>query len=174
MNNRQLLYAGNLIRTYTGLYVDVINPKPEMFCIEDIAHSLSHQCRFGGHVKEFFSVAQHSYNVSKLVPAKHRLAALMHDAAEAYMLDMPKPIKDQLTNYKAIENRLMYVLSEKFGFEFPLSNDIKKADSLALENEFEHFMMGEKSDMTAMLPQVAKSFFLKKYHELTSMEVKHV
>ncbi|MFC4230551.1 hypothetical protein ACFOW1_01525 [Parasediminibacterium paludis] len=62
------LYKPNCIRTYTGLYMNVFDPTPEMICIEDIAHALSHQCRFSGHTKQFYSVAQHSYHVAALVP----------------------------------------------------------------------------------------------------------
>lgn len=162
----ETLHTTNTIRTVTGIYVDIVNPTPEMFCIEDIAHSLSHQCRFGGHIPKFFSVAQHSYNVSKQVPAKHQMAALMHDAAEAYVLDMPRPIKWQLTNYKAIENNLMYIIAEKFGFEYPLANEIKKADELALEFEWNNLVIRQSEVVTAMLPEVAKRFFLDRFYTI--------
>jgi uncharacterized protein len=76
------LYEPDCIRTYTGLYINVFNPKPEMIEIEDIAHALSFQCRFGGHLPKFYSVAQHSLNCSYLVkePAL-KLTALLHDAS---------------------------------------------------------------------------------------------
>lgn len=168
-----LLHTGNTIRTVTGLYVDVINPHPDMFCIEDIAHSLSHQCRFGGHLHRFYSVAQHSYRVSKSrhVPQRHQLTALMHDATEAYLLDMPRPIKRQLPDYKAVEARLNYAIAEKFGFDGVFDPCIKAADNEALEYEFEHLVKNPQSqDINPMLPEVAKKFFLDRYYELTGFQ----
>ena len=91
------LYAGEgVIRTYTGKYINVFDPDPEMIDIEDIAHSLSNTCRWGGHCRKFYSVAQHSVMVVDWLPvsdSKLRLAGLMHDATEAYLTDLSKPIK---------------------------------------------------------------------------------
>jgi len=88
------LFTPNCIRTFTGKYVNVFEPTLEMICIEDIAHALSMQCRFGGHLPYFYSVAQHSINCSFLVDTPClKLEVLMHDASEAYLLGIPSPIK---------------------------------------------------------------------------------
>src|SRR5665811_1025646 len=95
------LYTPNCIRTFTGIYMNVFEPTPEMISIEDIAHALTMQCRFGGHLPDFYSVAQHSLNCSYLIDnPKLKLTALLHDASEAYLLDIPRPIKNNLNNYK--------------------------------------------------------------------------
>ena len=129
---KENLYTPDCIRTFTGIYMNVFNPTPGMICIEDIAHALSNQCRFGGHLPSFYSVAQHSICCSRYVNEEQKLAALLHDASEAYLLDIPRPIKNHLRDYKQIEDKLMKLISEKFGFDYPLHNDIKLADELAL------------------------------------------
>jgi hypothetical protein len=98
------------IETFTGRFVNVDNPKPETICLEDIAHALSQICRYGGHCKTFYSVAEHAVFVSKRLerqgfPKWLQLAGLHHDDAEAYLGDIPRPIKpllgkkyEQMTN----------------------------------------------------------------------------
>jgi len=139
------LYAPDSIRTFTGQYVNVFNPDPETINIYDIAHSLSMQPRFGGHLPEFYSVAQHSLYCARLVSLDLGLSALLHDASEAYLLDVPRPVKLRLTNYKEIEDNLMELISKKFGFEYPLNNDVKMADALALVTEWDCLML-KKTD----------------------------
>lgn len=129
-------HSVDCITTFTGLHINVFEPTPEMICIEDIAHSLSMQCRFGGHVPNFYSVAQHSLNCSYLTETDSlKLQALMHDASEAYLLDMPSPIKKHLPDYKRIENNLMAVIAKKFNFGWPLDIEVKKVDELMFQQE---------------------------------------
>lgn len=136
------LYTTDCIRTHTGVYMNVFEPTLDMICIEDIAHSLSQQCRFGGHLPSFFSVAQHSLNCSYFIENEElKLTALLHDASEAYLLDIPKPIKNRLANYREIENNLMYLISEKFGFKYPLPKEIKEVDEKMLQTEWYHLML---------------------------------
>ena len=140
------LYTPNCIRTVSGIYINVFEPKPEMICIEDIAHALSYQCRFGGHLPKFYSVAEHSLNCSYLIEDSNlKLAALLHDASEAYLLDIPRPIKSGLTNYKEIEDSLMKVIAEKFGFEYPLHSKIKEIDEIMLQTEWDILMLKKES-----------------------------
>lgn len=140
------LFTPDCIRTYTGIYMNVFEPTLEMICIEDIAHALTFQCRFGGHLRYFFSVAQHSLNCSYLIDNNElKLAALLHDASEAYLLDIPRPIKQRLANYKEIENKLMILIAEKFGFEYPLHADVKKIDEIMLQYEWEGLMLNKRS-----------------------------
>jgi uncharacterized protein len=136
------LYTPNCIRTITGIYVNVFDPTPEMICIEDIVHSLCQQPRFGGHLPHFYSVAEHSLNCSYITEQPElKLAALLHDASEAYLMDIPKPIKGGLTNYKEIEDRLMIVIADKFGFQYPLHTEIKKVDEQMLQLEWDCLML---------------------------------
>lgn len=140
------LFTPNSIRTFSGKYMNVFEPTPDMICIEDIAHALSMQCRFGGHLPKFYSVAQHSINCAHLVGnPKLKLEALLHDASEAYLLDIPRPIKSKLENYKDIENNLMLLIAEKFEFAWPLSKAVKEADETMLWLEWENLMLDKAS-----------------------------
>lgn len=136
-DNAKALFSGGeaYIETYSGKRIYFMNPEPEMFEIEDIAHALSQNCRWTGHCKEFFSVAEHSIWVSRLVPAEMKLAALMHDASEAYLTDVAAPIKPYLTSYYDIEAKIMKALSIKFGFQYPLPSEVKRADTILLSEE---------------------------------------
>lgn len=135
------LYTKDCIRTYSGIYMNVFEPTLDMICIEDIAHALSMQCRFGGHLQTFFSVAQHSLNCSYLVDEKYKLPALLHDASEAYLLDIPRPIKNRLSNYKEIEDTLMILIAEKFEFTYPLDKEVKDIDEQMLRTEWDCLML---------------------------------
>src|SRR5678809_291493 len=135
------LFTPDCIRTFSGEYMNIFEPTADMFNIDDIAHSLAHQCRFNGHLPNFYSVAQHSILTSYYVPPEHALAALLHDASEAYLVDIPKPIKPRLTNYLEIENRLMWHTAQKFGFEYPLHKSIKEADLFMLKWEWHSLML---------------------------------
>jgi uncharacterized protein len=103
--------TGDWIQTYTGKQFWPLSPLPEDIVIEDIAHALSMQCRFGGHVRTFYSVAQHSVHVSLLVEPQYALWGLLHDAAEAYLVDLPRPIK------KFSEMGLLYQEIEAAGLD---------------------------------------------------------
>ncbi|SFA82487.1 hypothetical protein SAMN05216249_10321 [Acetitomaculum ruminis DSM 5522] len=107
------------ITTYTGKHFRPLNPEAEHIDIIDIAHALSLCCRGNGHVKSFFSVASHCINCS--LEAKERgydkkliLACLLHDASEAYMSDVPRPFKQFLKDYNAMENKLLNVIYTKY------------------------------------------------------------
>lgn len=123
------------IQTYRNIRFNPWEIKPQDVCIEDIAHGLANTCRWGGHCKQFYSVAQHSVLVSRLVPKEYALTALLHDASEAYIGDMPKPIKDTLPDYKKLEERIMKALAEIFNFEWPLPQAVHDADMIMLRWE---------------------------------------
>src|SRR5271165_5200280 len=91
------------LSTYTGKKFFPYDPRPEQICIEDIAHGLSMLCRFVGQCRFFSSVAEHSIAVARLLPANLKLFGLLHDASEAYLADLPRPVKAGLPEYKAIE-----------------------------------------------------------------------
>jgi hypothetical protein len=126
------------MQTYTGLDFDPMNPDPERINIEDIAHALSLQCRYNGHVHRFYSVAQHSVFVSYLLPRHLMLAGLLHDAAETYLGDLIRPVKQEIALYQAIEARLMIAVHRAFGLPYLNSDEqelIRVADNRVLATE---------------------------------------
>ncbi len=119
------------IMTFTGKYINPFKPDECEIDILDIAHALSNTCRYGGHVPFHYSVAQHSVLVSRFfISPTLRLAALLHDAEEAYMCDIPTPIKKQLVGYEEAADTLRRMIFKKFGLfdHNTLMRDIKIAD----------------------------------------------
>jgi len=163
------LHTASTIRTFKGHYVDVFNPDPETIDIEDIAHGLSNTCRFGGHTYVFYSVAQHSSTVARheLMPEDLKLTALLHDATEAYMCDLPRPIKRHLPSYKEAEEKLMQVIANKFHLEFPFPKEIKAIDNLTLELEHEKIMLAR--NYPCLPPDQAKNEFMYYYKLYTQV-----
>jgi len=109
----------NHITTYTGKHFEPTNPNPELFDVRDIAHALSLTCRGNGHVKTFFSVAQHCIYCAR--EAEERgyskrivLACLLHDAGEAYLSDVPRPFKEYLPHYIQAEEKMLDLIYGRF------------------------------------------------------------
>ncbi len=123
------------MQTYRGHRFDFGFMHREPLDIEDIAHALSQVCRFGGHCREFYSVAQHSVYVSQLVNPEHRLTALLHDATEAYMGDMVSPLKRRITEYQQHEQWLWMVISRQFGLPMGQPDEVRRADLVMLAAE---------------------------------------
>jgi hypothetical protein len=122
----------DFITTYTGKHFHFMDIKSEEIDILDIAHALSQMCRFNGHTKFFYSVAQHSINVARFCDEKLALTGLLHDAAEAYIADIARPIKRQLKEYKIIEEHIERAIADKFGLIYPWPVEIKIADNYML------------------------------------------
>jgi 5'-deoxynucleotidase YfbR-like HD superfamily hydrolase len=160
------LYTPGKIRTFTGKYVDPFNLQPEDIDIMDIAHALSNQCRFAGHTKRFFSVAQHCVQVTFNLERETKIYGLLHDASEAYLIDLPTPIKQRLPEYQFAENRAMNAVATAFGldalkFQHP---DVKMADRMALEAEWDMVVNADR--LNCFAPELAKAKFLEEYHRL--------
>lgn len=126
---------GPWIETRGGLQFHLADPRPESVKVGDIAWSLSLQCRYTGHTKAHYSVAQHSILASLMVPEQFALDALLHDAAEAYIGDVSSPLKSLLPEYKAIEFRIEQVIRRRFGLCNPLPPEVKHADLVLLATE---------------------------------------
>lgn len=124
------------VSTYLGNRFFITRPHIDDVALEDIAHGLAYQCRFNGQTSAFYSVAQHSLMVMALVPESERLPALLHDAAEAYLGDMVKPLKNLFPEFSAIEARVMEIIGHRFGVDLTrLHPAIKAADLVALATE---------------------------------------
>ncbi len=137
-----------LIETYTGKFVNPLDLKDEDISILDIAHALSLTCRFNGHCNRFYSVAAHSIRVFALVNYGSRAtqrAALLHDAAEAYLPDVPRPIKQHWPHFIALEEQVMKTITRVFHLQKSNWIDIKTADNIMLAIEAK-FLMSSKGE----------------------------
>jgi hypothetical protein len=170
--------VGPTILLQGGTYFDFLDPQGSVFSIEDIAHGLSLTCRFAGQCREFYSVAEHSIYVSQIVPPEHAFDALMHDAAEAFLGDVSRPLKSLLPDYKAIEKRVERAVAAAYGVTNPLPQAIKDADMRMLLTEQRQLMPNrdrwpctdghlEAPFQIACLPPArAKAWFLDVYAAL--------
>jgi len=126
---------GDWMQTYTGVEFYPVDPRPEDIALADVAGALSKICRYGGHSIRFYSVAEHSVLMARAAPPEHKLTALLHDASEAYLADIPRPVKPFLNNYKELEDRLMRVIAARFGIDWPLPAEVKRLDNAILHDE---------------------------------------
>ena len=176
---------GPYLQTVSGRWVNPFDPDPSQLDAGDIARALANQCRFGGHCRVFYSVAQHSVIVSELVEqrggdADDAFAALMHDASEAYLGDMPHPIKHRSplgAAFKAAEEHLERAIRERFRIK-PDVPAIKLADRVLLATERRAFsaetwhwpeLEGVEPldvELTAWTPDHAAQAFAARYAEL--------
>lgn len=135
---------GNWMQTYTGRRFYPLDPRPEDVDPVDIAHALSLICRYGGHVDRFYSVAEHCILVSQAVAPEHRLWALLHDATEAYVGDMVRPLKLNMPAYRAVEDRVMAAVAARFRLRGSMPWDVKDADTRILLTERDALMSATK------------------------------
>lgn len=154
------------IVTFTGRYIDPVEPDSSRINIVDIAHALALSCRYGGHCPRFYSVAEHSILVHNLMekagfPKPALFAGLMHDAEEAYLMDMPTPIKRQFQTYVDSSINLRKVIWSVYGIDWTLYKDVEKYDQEAYQLERKRLWDGG----TTMEPPHAKAMFLS-YFEL--------
>lgn len=174
------------IETYTGKKFWFTNEDPNEVDIEDIAHALSHMCRYTGHCNRFYSVAEHSVRVSYLNLT--HLEGLLHDASEAYLADIASPVKQLLPEYKALEERIMRKIAKRFGLKegFDKDPDVKWADWVALRAESKILLrsggkdwyfppevanssaiiLGGREDFLGWPPEFAYMKFMARYNEL--------
>jgi uncharacterized protein len=125
----------DFIQVYSGKPFHFNNPSEDEITIEDIAHTLSLLCRFGGHCKEFYSVADHCIRAAYYAPVGFELEALLHDATESYLVDMPRPIKYSLQGYLDLEKNIDVVVRKKFNLPEVMSPEVKLIDARMLATE---------------------------------------
>jgi hypothetical protein len=127
------------ILTSSGRWINPLNPKPDEIYIEDLAHALSNICRFTGHVRCFYSVAEHSCRISDAASPENALWGLLHDAGEAYIGDIAKPVKYQRpgfgTYYRRAQNKLDEAVISKFGLSMPEPEEINYLDDMFVHTE---------------------------------------
>jgi hypothetical protein len=167
--------------TFTGGVFWPIDPRPEEINIQDIAHHLSLICRFTGAVKSFYSVAQHSVLCSRMVSIERDDDArwgLLHDASEAYLADVARPVKPHLYNYRVLESRLARAVAERFGLQFPIPKSVHLADDMLLCGERRDLLPDGpgwewaksipplRFTIVPWEPDVAEAEFLKRFEEL--------
>lgn len=154
--------VGDWIQTYSGRRFWPLDPRAEEVCIEDIAHALALQCRFAGHCRVHYSIAEHSVRVAARLkslglPRQLVLAALLHDASEAYLVDIPRPLKhwsELGALYKKAEERVQLVIEQWAHLPERLTMDpaIKLADRVLLATEARDLMKLEPNSWSEMPP----------------------
>ena len=171
---------GDWMQTYTGRTFYPADPRVEDIDPTDIAHALSLTCRYGGHVRKFYSVAEHCVLMSFAVPqvAAAPIWALLHDATEAYMGDVIRPLKTFMPEYRDMENRLMRVICERFGLRFNCPWQVVEADNRILLDERAALMSAPPRpwavenleplgvDVQGWLPVKAERRYLARLYEL--------
>lgn len=171
---------GPTIMLHSGEYFDILDPRSSRLDIQDIAHGLSNVCRFAGQCADFYSVAQHSVLVSYNVPPEHAFAGLMHDAAEAMIGDVSKPLKVLLPEYQRIEHDIEQAIFERYGLPAKLPSCVKQADLALLRTEQRDLMHADRDVWTyaegaqalpvkivEVPPRAAKNMFLGRFYQLT-------
>jgi len=179
-NNGDLFHEEEAwIQTYSGKRFNPLKPIPKAIVIQDIAHSLSMQCRFSGHVKKFYSVAQHCVLVSYICDSKDALWGLLHDVTEAYLVDVPRPLKrsPQFQAYRKMEDVMQAAICQRFDLENEEPASVHRADTLLLATEARDLMWPLRPDWTQpeeplpftinpLGPLSAKHLYLKRFFQL--------
>ena len=173
------------IQTASGIKFYPFKPSQKEICIEDIAHALSQQCRFSGHTSfmgkmRHYSVAQHSLYCSYICE-EYPLWALLHDAAEVYLVDVPTPIKYRLPLFRELEDKIERTIANRFNLIWPRPSEVKQADIAAFEIEWVLLMEGKINSkehkeclkntlflqILSMSMEEIKTAFINRFKELT-------
>lgn len=165
------------IQTFTGRRFAPQAVAPDDFDINDVAHALSLLCRFNGHCRAFYSVAEHSVRVSAICPPEAALWGLLHDLGEAYLGDLPRPLKPLFPAFERLEEQLLRVAGQAFGLGWPIPPSVRRADDVLLATEARDLMapppepwplraepLAER--ITPLGPSEAERAFLDRYRAL--------
>ena len=173
---------GIWIQTVSGNRVNLPVPKLEQITIYDIAYALAMKCRFNGQCSKFYSVAEHSVHVSRLLPTRLALGGLLHDANEAYLPDIPRPVKELIPQYKAVENLMEDAIFGRFGVDLGIADMvlIKRADNVMLATEARDLMgdttgwglteIPKKRTLIPMTIEESRLTFLNEFRKLGGAE----
>lgn len=176
------------IQLASGRYFDYTNFGSKDIDIRDIAHALSKLCRYTGHCKTFYSVAQHSVHVSNIVPPKFALEGLLHDASEAYCGDVNRPLKLLLPEYRAIEAAVDRAVRTRYGLPEVESPEVKEADNILLVTEsrdlmpkcpddvpdewaWAHYIPRLDTTIVPLSPTLSRLLFLDRFTQLTGVHL---
>jgi len=186
MSNEQDWYSGGWIQTFTGRKFFPLSPRIEDVCLDDIAHALSMICRYGGHSREFYSVAQHCCLVSDWIP-EFKLEGLLHDASEAYLGDMVRPVKhsEGMKGFREAEHRLEALIHIQFELDMTTETAafVKHYDNRALYTEKKFILTHQGQLMSNPVeplpveylipwtPEQAEEEFLERYYTLQRRRV---
>jgi hypothetical protein len=180
---------GSSIQVASGTIIDPLHPNVDRILIEDIAHGLANQCRFAGHTRTHYSVAEHCVRLSEIVPRRDALWGLLHDATETYLIDLPSPLKRDPAfgdRYRKAEAKLLKAIAMRFGLVGDtVPETVHHADLRMLMTEVRDLMPHIGSDeerelwkpwlgRTHPLPAIivpwsarrAEQLFLKRYRQL--------
>lgn len=175
----QIRERGLYITTYSGKRFYINDCNIADIPIEDIAHALSMNCRFNGHVNEFYSVAEHSVLVSKLVPKEYALWGLLHDVTEAFVPDIPRPFKSLIGGFDEFEAKLAEQVAEHYNMPWPMPEEVHNIDHNIVADEAAVLFQEEpdwigfyesvcpRQWIEGMAPWQAKIAFIERYEELT-------
>ena len=169
------------ITTFSGVRFWPLLPNPDDILIADIAHALSNQCRFAGHVRVFYSVAEHCVRVSQLCRPEDALWGLLHDAPEAFLAEVPAPLKElpEFDAYRAAERSLQRTIAARFGVAPEQPESVGDADRTILRVEIRDLLTSINASQPKRAPQkdklaitapwpprVAEARFLSRFREL--------
>lgn len=157
------------------------NLEDNIYNIGDIAHSLSHQCRYAGHCDIFYSVAQHSVLCSQMAPKEYALEALLHDIGESVCPDIPRPVKYFVKGIREFDEEISASMFKQFELKWPLSKEVHEVDNRMLATEARQIMHNSNIDeweigelepynipIISWKPEHAKTMFLDRYEYLTA------
>jgi hypothetical protein len=166
IDKRKIVLDGCMV-TYSGIVFDLMNPDPKLIEIEDIAHGLAYNCRWNGHTKRYYSVAEHCVRMSIKVKSELKLTALFHDSEEAYWGDIIKPLKEiiKINSPDVIQRMrdLRTLIYEKFNIP---SLNVNEPDWNELLWDFENLILDNNYDITTLCPERAKKMWITRYKKI--------
>lgn len=173
------------IMTASGRYFHFEKPDEFDWNIEDIAHGLSNQCRYGGHSRVFYSIAQHSEIASRNAPPGFELEALLHDGHEAFVLDVMTPLKILIPQYRTIEDAAERAMRRNYGLPEHITPEVKRIDLVMLATEKRDIMAEDDSNwsildgvepleekISPIFPSMAKLRFVARFIELVAPDAR--